>query len=77
MASGGLNGLFGRTTGAVQNTGAAAAAAYLAGAACANLEMIQYHPTTAAISGKRALLSEAARGEGGRLFVLRDGIRWY
>ena len=77
LASGGLNGLFGRTTGAVQNTGAAAAAAYLAGAACANLEMIQYHPTTAAISGKRALLSEAARGEGGRLFVLRDGIRWY
>ena len=77
LASGGLNGLFGRTTGAVQNTGAAAAAAYLAGAACANLEMIQYHPTTAAISGKRALLSEAARGEGGRLFVLRDGSRWY
>ena len=38
LASGGLNGLFGRTTGAVQNTGGAAAAAYLAGAACANLE---------------------------------------
>lgn len=77
LASGGLNGLFGRTTGAVQNTGAAAAAAYLAGAACANLEMIQYHPTTTAISGKRALISEAARGEGGRLFVLRGGTRWY
>ena len=29
------------------------------------------------IRDRRALLSEAARGEGGRLFVLRDGIRWY
>lgn len=77
LATGGLNGLFGKTTGTVQNTGDAAAAAYAAGAACANLEMIQYHPTTTPISGKRALISEAARGEGGRLFVLRDGQRWY
>lgn len=77
LASGGLNGLFGKTTGTTQNTGAATAAAFAAGAACANLEMIQYHPTTTPISGKRALISEAARGEGGRLFVLRGGERWY
>ena len=77
LASGGLNGLFGKTTGTTQNTGAATAAAFAAGAACANLEMIQYHPTTTPISGKRALISEAARGEGGRLFVLRGGARWY
>ena len=77
LAAGGLNGLFGKTTGTLQNTGAATAAAFAAGAACANLEMIQYHPTTTAISGKRALISEAARGEGGRLFVLRGGERWY
>lgn len=77
LAAGGLNTLFGKTTGTTQNTGAATAAAFAAGAACANLEMIQYHPTTVSISGKRALISEAARGEGGRLFVLRGGERWY
>lgn len=77
LCSGGMNGLFGKTTGTTRNTGAATAAAFARGVACANLEMIQYHPTTAAISGKRALISEAARGEGGRLFVLRGGERWY
>ena len=66
LCSGGMNGLFGKTTGTTQNTGAATAAAFVRGVPCANLEMIQYHPTTAAISGKRALISEAARGEGGR-----------
>ncbi len=77
LASGGLNGFFGKTTGTTQNTGAATAVAFAAGAACANLEMIQYHPTTTPISGKRALISEAARGEGGRLFVRRHGEKWY
>ena len=77
LASGGLNGLFGKTTGTIQNKGAATALAYRAGAACANLEMIQYHPTTTAIAGKRALISEAARGEGGRLFVRRGTEKWY
>lgn len=77
LACGGLNGLFGKTTGTLQNTGAAAAAAFAAGAAMGNLEMIQYHPTTVALSGKRALISEAARGEGGRLYIPRGGQRWY
>ncbi len=77
LASGGLNGLFGKTTGSVQNTGAATALAYAVGAACGNLEMIQYHPTTVPISGKRVLISEAARGEGGRLFLRRGGEKWY
>lgn len=77
LACGGMNTLFGKTTGTNQNTGAVTAAAFAAGAACANLEMIQYHPTTVALSGKRALISEAARGEGGRLFVMRNGERWY
>ena len=39
--------------------------------------MIQYHPTTYGISGKRCLLTEAARGEGGRLYVIRNGEPWY
>ena len=42
------------------------------GVRLANLEFIQYHPTTVSISGKRMLISEAARGEGGRLFYYGD-----
>ena len=78
LACGGLNGLFpGRTTGTTQNTGDAAALAFARGAAFGNLEMLQYHPTTVAISGKRLLISEAARGEGGRLFTVENGRRRY
>ena len=39
--------------------------------------MLQYHPTTVAICGKRLLVSEAARGEGGRLFTVVNGKRRY
>jgi succinate dehydrogenase / fumarate reductase flavoprotein subunit len=47
------------------------------GVTLANLEMIQYHPTTIHTPSKRMLITEAARGEGGKLFVLRDGKPWY
>ncbi len=77
VASGGMNGLFGKTTGSLQNTGSAAAELFRLGVPIADGEFIQYHPTTAACSGKRMLISEAARGEGGRLFVYRDGAPWY
>ena len=78
LCTGGLNGFFeGMTTGTTPNTGNAAAIAFAAGVAFANLEMIQYHPTTMGITGKRMLVSEAARGEGGRLFIMRDGKPWY
>lgn len=78
LASGGLNGFFdGLTTGTTQNDGAATVIAFLRGAKLANMEFIQYHPTTIGISGKRCLISEAARGEGGRLFVRRGGENWY
>ena len=78
LCTGGLNGFFeGLTTGTTQNTGNAAAIAFAAGAEMANLEFIQYHPTTVGISNKRMLISEAARGEGGRLFIMRDGNPWY
>lgn len=68
MACGGLNGFFGNTTGSTANTGNAAAILFSQGVEMGNLEMIQYHPTTIRIPGKRLLISEAARGEGGRLF---------
>ena len=78
LACGGLNGLFpGRTTGTTQNTGDAAALAFSCGVLFGNLEMLQYHPTTVAIPGKRLLVSEAARGEGGRLFTVTAGGRTY
>jgi succinate dehydrogenase / fumarate reductase flavoprotein subunit len=78
LACGGLNGFFGdAVTGTTQNTGGAAAKAFQKGVAFGNMEMIQYHPTTVRIPGKRLLVSEAARGEGGRLYVRRDGSPWY
>lgn len=78
MACGGMNGLFpSRTTGTLINSGNAAAKLFAKGVRFSNLEMIQYHPTTIAIAGKRLLISEAARGEGGRLFVRRAGDPWY
>ena len=78
MACGGLCGLFpGRTTGTVTNTGTAAAVLFAQGVKFADLEMIQYHPTTFAIPGKRCLISEAARGEGGRLYCMKNGERYY
>lgn len=72
-----MHGLFGDTTGSLFNTGTVTAELFRLGVPMANLEMIQYHPTTVPIGGKRMLISEAARGEGGRLFAMRDGKPWY
>ncbi len=73
LAFGGMNGIFpGMTTGTTANSGDAAAKVFAQGVIFGNLEMIQYHPTTVGISGKRCLISEAARGEGGRLFIYRN-----
>lgn len=78
LACGGMGAMFGGlTTGTTTNTGNVAALAFLRGAELANLEFLQYHPTTVPIAGKRMLVSEAARGEGGRLFALRGGEPWY
>lgn len=78
LASGGMNSLFpGMTTGTAVNTGDVTATAFFQGVELANLEMIQYHPTTIAIPQKRCLISEAARGEGGRLFADKNHQKWY
>ena len=78
LASGGMNSLFpGLTTGTTVNTGDVTAAVFFQGAELANLEFIQYHPTTISIPQKRCLISEAARGEGGRLYIEKDGKPWY
>ena len=67
VATGGQNLLFGKTTGSTQCDGYAVAKLYEQGARLKNLEFIQYHPTTIETPQKRMLISEAARGEGGRL----------
>ena len=74
IATGGQNVLFGKTTGSTQCDGYVAAKLYEQGACLKNLEFIQYHPTTVETPQKRMLISEAARGEGGRLYYM-DGDR--
>ena len=77
IATGGQNLLFGKTTGSTQCDGYVAAKLYEQGARLKNLEFIQYHPTTVETPQKRMLISEAARGEGGRLYYLENGRRVY
>ena len=78
LCSGGMNGIFpGMTTGTTQNSGDVTATVFRQGVKLGNLEMLQYHPTTIGISGKRCLVTEAARGEGGRLYINRNGEKWY
>lgn len=77
ICSGGMNGVFGKTTGCSTNTGEVTAELFNKGVALSNLEFIQYHPTTAELPGKRMLISESARGEGGRLFTYKNGEKWY
>lgn len=74
MATGGQNGLFGKTTGSSLCDGYAAGKLFCQGAKLKNLEFIQYHPTTIETAQKRMLITEGARGEGGRLYYL-DGDR--
>src|SRR5262245_56325752 len=71
LATGGPGIVFGRSTNSVINTGTAASAAYQDGAIYANGEFIQVHPTSIPGSDKLRLMSESARGEGGRVWVPR------
>ncbi len=77
IASGGLNGLFGKTTGSTLNDGYATGKLFSLGVCLSNLEMIQYHPTTVQTGTKQMLITEAARGAGGRLYTIKGGKRWY
>ena len=77
IATGGQNALFGKTTGSTQCDGYAVGKLFMQGAELKNLEFIQYHPTTLQTPQKRMLISEAARGEGGRLFVKENGHNVY
>ncbi|MCR5109238.1 MAG: FAD-binding protein [Lachnospiraceae bacterium] len=77
IATGGQNKLFGKTTGSTQCDGYAAARLFMQGAKLKNLEFIQYHPTAMETYQKKMLISEAVRGEGGRLFYCEGENRVY
>jgi len=77
MATGGQNALFGKTTGSTLCDGYAQGRLFLQGVELKNAEFIQYHPTTLETAQKMLLVSEAVRGEGGRLYYIEDGKRVY
>jgi succinate dehydrogenase / fumarate reductase flavoprotein subunit len=72
LATGGCGIIFGRSTMSVICTGTAASAVYQQGAVYANGEFIQVHPTAIPGADKLRLISESARGEGGRVWVPKD-----
>lgn len=76
-ATGGLGAVFGKSTNSTINTGYAAARLYRQGANYANGEFIQIHPTAIPGVDKNRLMSESARGEGGRVWTYKDGKPWY
>src|SRR5438105_5367654 len=89
IATGGPGLIFGKSTNSMVCTGSAVSACYQQGAKYANGEFIQVHPTSIPGEDKLRLMSESARGEGGRVWVPRtpgdkrdprhipESDRWY
>jgi succinate dehydrogenase / fumarate reductase, flavoprotein subunit len=89
IATGGIGAIFGKSTNSVVCTGSAQSALYQQGCYYANGEFIQVHPTSIPGEDKLRLMSESARGEGGRVWVPRtkgdkrdwksipESERWY
>ncbi len=77
MSTGGPGIIFGKSTNSMINTGSAASTLYQQGAKYANGEFIQIHPTAIPGDDKLRLMSESARGEGGRIWTYKDGEPWY
>lgn len=77
LATGGPGQVFGRCTASTICNGSAVSSAYQQGAHIGNPEFIQIHPTAIPGSDKNRLMSEACRGEGGRIWTYKDGKPWY
>jgi succinate dehydrogenase / fumarate reductase flavoprotein subunit len=89
VATGGCGAIFGKSTNSVVCTGSAQSALYQQGCYYANGEFIQVHPTCIPGEDKLRLMSESARGEGGRVWVpktagdkrdpksIPENDRWY
>ena len=89
ICTGGIGAIFGKSTNSVVCTGSAQSALYQQGCYYANGEFIQVHPTAIPGEDKLRLMSESARGEGGRVWVpkqkgdqrdpksIPQGERWY
>ncbi|MCF3964815.1 L-aspartate oxidase [Streptomyces fuscigenes] len=79
LATGGMGQVFAATTNPAVSTGDGVALALRAGAAVADVEFVQFHPTVmylgAGREGQQPLVSEAVRGEGAHL-VDADGVRF-
>ena len=72
FATGGIGAIFGRSTNSVVCTGSAQSALFQQGVDYANGEFIQVHPTAIPGEDKLRLMSESARGEGGRVWVPKN-----
>src|ERR671933_653586 len=89
IATGGPGLIFGKSTNSMVCTGSAVSGCYQQGARYANGEFIQVHPTSIPGEDKLRLMSESARGEGGRVWVpkqkgdkrqpssIPESERWY
>jgi succinate dehydrogenase / fumarate reductase, flavoprotein subunit len=89
IATGGIGAIFGKSTNSVVCTGSAQSALYQQGCYYGNGEFIQVHPTSIPGEDKLRLMSESARGEGGRVWVpkkphdtrdprsIPENERWY
>ncbi len=75
IATGGLGLLFKKSTNSTFCTGAANGRLYKQGMEYANGEFIQIHPTAIPGIDKMRLMSESARGEGGRVWVYGDSSK--
>lgn len=77
VATGGLGVIFRKSTNSTFCTGAANGRLYKQGMKYANGEFIQIHPTAIPGIDKMRLMSESARGEGGRIWVVGDSSKHY